>query len=778
MGLLAAPAAPPRHTRTDVAIGLLLAVFAGLLLLPRLGEYPLLASWEPHYAQVAREMLARDNWWDPVYRGGRFWSKPIGEFWLVIPSFKIFGVSDFAARLPNAIIGILGVALAYSLTRRLFSRRAGVLTALVLATAPFYQFVSRQLMVDVPYVVFYFAAMGYFALAFFKEYRLRYVLYGWSFLGLVMLFKGLLAVVLPGAIFFVYVFATWDWSVVRKIKLHLGLPVFLLVAGPWYGYMIYKHGSPFAREWFIEHHFQRMAGDLDKPNDTFELYFRDLAYGFFPWIALLPAGLVHFVRRWRAERRDLGRAVLLVLLAAVVPYLVFSYAQTKFHHYIFPVIPFAALLVGVFLDRVIAQAEDGRQHRLLLVLAALLVLVVAKDLVTGMNYKYLIHLFTVHRVQDWFGPLGDPRMLIGVAGGLLALLLVALAIRPAARGRLPSGLVGGLLLGGLGLALATSLELSVAARAGIGAAGLGLGAASGVLLQPTVGGLGLAGLVLAPALICGHLNFHTVPDMLWCFSARPLVEQYLAQKQGSEPLATYNSWKTRDTTYYLPLHYRWTKTEQDVELARFVRRHKNKRYFIEVPKRHYGRLREVIRETTGENVYIVADDRFEGFVDVRLVSNRRGSAGAAQPGEDLLERAPEGLRRVDVDLGGKVRLLGYSLSADEIAPGGTLVVTQIYEVLQPVGGDYMVFIHADRVNQPFRRALSDHVPAGGRHPTTDWQPGQIVKDVCHLNFAAGWPPGEVTIYAGLFRGNERLPAAEAGKHDGHNRVILTTIEVE
>ncbi|NOZ87370.1 MAG: glycosyltransferase family 39 protein [Deltaproteobacteria bacterium] len=765
--------------RRDLLIALLLGLVTMGLLLPVLGSYPLLSSWEPHYGEVAREMLHRGNWWDPVYRGGRFWSKPIGEFWLVIPSFALFGISDLTARLPNAIVGILGVIIAYLLLRKLLgSRRSSILAVLVLMTTPYYDLISRQLMVDIPYVVSFFIAMLLFTIAFFVEYRLTYILLAWACLGIVMLFKGLLAIVLPGSIFFIYIMATWDWSIVRKAKLHLGIPLFLLVAGPWHVYMTVKHGTPFLQEWFIQHHFERMAGDLDKPNATFALYVRDLAYGFFPWIALLPAGIVGAFSIARQKVNSRTKIYIMLLLSCLVPYLLFSYAQTKFHHYIFPAVPFAAVIVGLFLDRMLSGPYDLKA-KVLLVISALILAVVGADLLTGMNYKNFVHLITVQRVQDWFGPLGDPRPALAGAVMCWSLFLLLSALWNRGEKKIVPAIIIPIAWAATGLGAArcagTSWTIASAVAGGAGLVSLFFS----IKFPSAVSTIGISALIVSSAVVTGQINFRTVPEMLRCFSAKSLVRAYMKLKKGNEPLATYNSWKTRDTTYYLPLNYPWTRAEQDIQIKRFVKRNKGRRYFIQVPKANYQRLKNAVKDATLENLYIVADDRYKSFVDVYLVSNRRGSAERPKPGIDLLDKIPENLTaRTDATLGGKVELIGYRISSTSVKPGGTFRLELFYKVLAPLGDDYMIFVHADRVKPPFRRTLSDHVPAQGRHPTFDWKPGQIVRDETVLTIGGDWPAGQVEIFTGLFKGPNRLPVDQLDKQDGHNRVRLLKITVE
>jgi 4-amino-4-deoxy-L-arabinose transferase-like glycosyltransferase len=151
----------------------LLVVLGGLLLyLPFAGSYGLWDPWETHYAEVARQMTHRGDyislWWPGSPRDPEvFWSKPVLSFWLMSLAMHLGGIglpggvpgemalshrAEWAARLPFCLMGVLGIYAIYLVTSRLASRRAGVLAAVVTATAPMYSLVARQAMTDMAFV--------------------------------------------------------------------------------------------------------------------------------------------------------------------------------------------------------------------------------------------------------------------------------------------------------------------------------------------------------------------------------------------------------------------------------------------------------------------------------------------------------------------------------------------------------------------------------------------------------------------------------------------------
>jgi 4-amino-4-deoxy-L-arabinose transferase-like glycosyltransferase len=154
-------------------------VTAGALLyLPALGIYSLWDPWETHYGEVAREILARDDWISLWWaQDGWFWSKPILNFWMQSiamatlrthyqPDMMLQGLGgatahpEWVVRAPNVLLTIVAMYLLYKGVAKVFGRRAGLLGGLVLATVPDWYFLAHQTMTDMPFVAAMTAAMG------------------------------------------------------------------------------------------------------------------------------------------------------------------------------------------------------------------------------------------------------------------------------------------------------------------------------------------------------------------------------------------------------------------------------------------------------------------------------------------------------------------------------------------------------------------------------------------------------------------------------------------
>src|ERR1700743_1462218 len=96
----------------------------------RLGSLGLIDPDEPFYAQTAREMVHTGDWVTPQIYGHPQFEKPIFYYWLVASSFKYLGESEFTGRLPTALFSTMLVLLVWSFASRIWSARAGFLSAL------------------------------------------------------------------------------------------------------------------------------------------------------------------------------------------------------------------------------------------------------------------------------------------------------------------------------------------------------------------------------------------------------------------------------------------------------------------------------------------------------------------------------------------------------------------------------------------------------------------------------------------------------------------------
>jgi len=203
-----------------------------------------------------------------------------------------------------------------------------------------------------------------FSDAFKDLHQRRFYLYAfYVMMGHATLAKGLLGFMLPGFILLGYIGLTWEWRVLKRMEVGKGAVITLLVLLPWYVAMFAKHGMAFYSRFIVHDHFNRLASGVHAlDSGTYEHFLKWLGIGLYPWAALVPfafLGLVGY--RLRPVTRE-GRLKLFLFLWFFLSWTLFTLAQTKFHHYIFPALPPLALLIGLWI--VDFDATTGWMRRL------------------------------------------------------------------------------------------------------------------------------------------------------------------------------------------------------------------------------------------------------------------------------------------------------------------------------------------------------------------------------------------------------------------------------
>jgi 4-amino-4-deoxy-L-arabinose transferase-like glycosyltransferase len=325
----------------DTAV--LLVIF-GTAIFQFLGRMPLLEPDEGRYSEIAREMLEKMDFITPHLNYVKYFEKPPLLYWLNALSLSVFGNNEFAARFPTALAGLFGILLTYHIGRKIFGRREALFSALVLGTSVGYLAQARMNIIDMTLTFCMTATLGFFLTAV-QDGEKRQGLYFHLFYltaALTVLAKGVIGVVLPGGIIFLYIVITRKWRIFREMRLLTGVPLFLLVCAPWF-IMVSVKNPEFARFFFIHEHLERF---LTRVHGRYQppWYFIPVLFGcMFPWSLFLPAA----VRRLRhGIITPAGASVLFLTLWVVVIFGFFSLSDSKLIPYILPVFPAVALLVG------------------------------------------------------------------------------------------------------------------------------------------------------------------------------------------------------------------------------------------------------------------------------------------------------------------------------------------------------------------------------------------------------------------------------------------------
>lgn len=345
-----------------LAVSVLL-VFCALLFFFKLGGMALTDPDETFYAQSAKEMLNRAEWHTPYLYGEPQFEKPIMIYWLIEASYKFFGVNETSARLPSAVMALLGIIGMYLLGKLLFDAMTGFISALILATNVEYVILSRACITDMTLTVFMLFGILFFFYGYIKDKGYFYLLASAMF-GLAVLTKGPIAIILPAVVFVLFlVFAGGGIAKLKKIPFGPAFLVFVLVAGPWYLIAYKLHGKEFIDAFFGFQNVTRFMQSEHKIGSQVYYNIPVILAGFFPWSVFLPLGLWHLFKKGQGSwgKGQAGRiGPLFIVVWFLVFFLFFTASSTKLPTYVFPCFISLALIVGVLWSDFLKKEKKAR----------------------------------------------------------------------------------------------------------------------------------------------------------------------------------------------------------------------------------------------------------------------------------------------------------------------------------------------------------------------------------------------------------------------------------
>jgi 4-amino-4-deoxy-L-arabinose transferase-like glycosyltransferase len=335
---------------------LLILGFCGFLFFFGLNYFGLIGADEPRYAQIAREMLARHDWITPVLGGKPWLEKPVFYYWQAMLSYSLFGVSDWAARLPSAVDATLAV-IAVCVFLRHFRPGFQVDGALMTASAAGVVGFSRAASTDMPLAAaFTIAMLAWFA--WHESHRRLYLATFYLFLALAALAKGPVGPVLAGLIVLIFALLRRDYRLLRRTLWLPGIIVFCAVALPWY-VAVQLRNPDFFHQFILEHNLARFGTNLYHHQQPLWYYAPVTLLALLPWTIFVAEAVTENIRLWWSEGRNSASSEhslnLFLITWLFVPVIFFSLSQSKLPGYILPALPAGTILLAEYVRRHVTE---------------------------------------------------------------------------------------------------------------------------------------------------------------------------------------------------------------------------------------------------------------------------------------------------------------------------------------------------------------------------------------------------------------------------------------
>jgi hypothetical protein len=310
-------------------------------------EYRKLAlSDEGRYSEIPRFMAQSGDWLTPRLNGIKYFEKPPLQYWATAAAYKTFGEHHWTARLWPALTGFAGLLLVFFAGARIYGTAAGVYAALVLGSSLLYSGMAHILTLDMGLAFFMAVAMAGVLLGLDPRTavvaRKRWLLVAAAGCALAVLSKGLIGIVLPGAVVVLYMMVKRDFGLLRRLHLLRGGLLFFAICAPWF--VAVSIANPeFPQFFFIHEHFQRYTSTIHQRYQPWYYFIPILLLGILPWLLTLFDALIAAAKRARSREFD---PTLFLLIWAGFIFAFFSVSDSKLPSYILPIFPALALLIG------------------------------------------------------------------------------------------------------------------------------------------------------------------------------------------------------------------------------------------------------------------------------------------------------------------------------------------------------------------------------------------------------------------------------------------------
>jgi 4-amino-4-deoxy-L-arabinose transferase-like glycosyltransferase len=364
---------------------------------------------EGRYAEIPREMVITGDWLTPRLNEFKYFEKPPLHYWITATAYSVFGIEVWTARLWTELSGLLTLLLTIYLAWRLYGTRAAWFAGLIMASNIYFYLIGHINVLDTGLSFFMALTLAGFLLAQKEPERYRrWMLLAWAAAAAALLTKGLIAIVLPGAVFVLYSLLKRDLKIWTQLYFFPGLLLFLLISAPWF-VMVSLANPEFPEFFFIHEHFQRFTSKIHQRYEPWWYFIAFMIMAVLPWLGQIPGMVKDSLKNFSAPAEQFDERLFLLLWVVVIVGF-FSLSSSKLPHYIMPVMPAVALLLAAYFSRL---------HRVpLLKLSAGLTLLtaVAGFIIVSIDHPKLI------RYEPWLPSMQAGFILLAVFAELAIIL--------------------------------------------------------------------------------------------------------------------------------------------------------------------------------------------------------------------------------------------------------------------------------------------------------------------------------------------------------------------
>ncbi|MDR2157768.1 MAG: glycosyltransferase family 39 protein [Holosporaceae bacterium] len=313
---------------------------------------------EGRYVEIPREMVTTGDFITPKLNGLKYFEKPVLFYWMQAAVIKIFGINETSMRLWTVIFAILGCLGTFVIGSRYYSNAVGLTSTAILATNILYYAHSRLIILDLAAATLLNGALWCFFAAFVRDNRKKTIIMAmYAFSALACLAKGLVGIVLPGLVAFLWIAFTKNWSKIKNMLHISGILLFLAIFLPWH-ILVAAKNDDFLYFYYIVEHFLRYTTEIHNRYQPPWFFIPILLAGLLPWTGFSLAAIKNMFRKARSNNSD--HIFFGCWIFGILGF--FSFSGSKLIPYILPILPPIALITGITLVK--SLETDGRDFKI------------------------------------------------------------------------------------------------------------------------------------------------------------------------------------------------------------------------------------------------------------------------------------------------------------------------------------------------------------------------------------------------------------------------------
>ena len=332
---------------------------------------PLMEIDSVQYANISREMLQNKSFLQIFDQGKDYLDKPPLLFWLSSLSMYLFGLNDFAFRLPSILMAILAIYSTYKFTLLYYSNEIAALAALVLASTQAMFLITHDVRTDTMLMAWVMLAIWQFAF-WLNNRKWSSLIIAFTAVAFGMMTKGPIALMVPVFSFAPHLIMHRNFKMLFRWEYLVGIGIIIILLIPMdiglyqqfdlhpEKVMYEKTGTSGLRFFYWTQSFGRITGEsVWHENDDFFFLFQNLLWGFLPWTLFLIFGLISECTKIIRTKFTLNKnEEWIVLPGFLITYTALGISNYQLPHYIYVVLPFTAIIAAKSLYSLVINWEN------------------------------------------------------------------------------------------------------------------------------------------------------------------------------------------------------------------------------------------------------------------------------------------------------------------------------------------------------------------------------------------------------------------------------------